>query len=329
LRRLLIVCLLALGDSGQIAVSATAPLILEAKIPLGHVEGRLDHLAIDIGRRRLYVAELGNNSVGVIDIKARRVINTIGGFAEPQGIAYEQTTDTVYISNGGDGSIKLLQGASLDPIGLIALGSDADNIQAAPATGRLIVGYGNGALGVIDSMHRSRIADITLNAHPESFRLTGDGRRIFINVPEAHEIAVVDLMAQKQVDSWPTQELGSNFPMAWGEAEDVLWVAFRVPPTLAAYNSSTGARIASLKSCGDADDIFADSKRHRLYVICGVGQIEVWQVGGNRFQRIAQLTTSAGARTALFAPDLDRLFLAVSAILNEQAAIWEFRLAVR
>jgi YVTN family beta-propeller protein len=177
LRRTLIACLLVLGDGGQIAVSAPAPLILEAKIPLGRVEGRLDHLAVDIGRRRLYVAELGNNSVGVVDIEARRVINTIGGFAQQQGIAYEKSTDTVYISNGSDGSIKLFRGASLDPIGSIALGSDADNMQAAPATGRLIVGYGNGALGVIDPRRRNKIADITLSAHPEGFRLTGDARR--------------------------------------------------------------------------------------------------------------------------------------------------------
>jgi YVTN family beta-propeller protein len=318
-----------LGDGGQVAVTAPAPLILEAKISLGHVEGRLDHLAIDIGRRRLFVAELGNNSVGVVDIEARRVIKTIGGYAEPQGIAYEKSTDTLYISNGGDGSVRLLRGASLGPIGSIDLGNDADNVQVATAIGRIIVGYGNGALAVIDPERRNKIADIALNAHPESFRLSADSRRVFVNVPDAHEIAVVDLIAQKQIDSWPTRELGSNFPMAWGEAQGALWVAFRHPPTLFAINTSTGDRIASLETCSDADDIFTDSKLHQLYVICGAGRIEVWQIDGNKYQRIAQMPTSAGARTALFVPGLDRLFLAVPAALNKPAAIWEFRVPIR
>jgi len=41
------------------AQTASAPLILEAKIPLGQVSGRIDHLGIDVKRRRLLVAELG------------------------------------------------------------------------------------------------------------------------------------------------------------------------------------------------------------------------------------------------------------------------------
>jgi hypothetical protein len=44
------------------AQTASPPLILEAKIPLGQVSGRIDHLGIDVRRQRLLVAELGNNS---------------------------------------------------------------------------------------------------------------------------------------------------------------------------------------------------------------------------------------------------------------------------
>jgi hypothetical protein len=48
------------------------PLQLEAKIPLGDVRGRIDHMAIDLARQRLFVAELGNDSVSVVDLKDRK-----------------------------------------------------------------------------------------------------------------------------------------------------------------------------------------------------------------------------------------------------------------
>lgn len=110
-----------------------ATLELAAKIPLGDIRGRIDHLAVDPGRQRLYVAELGNDSVGVVDIKDLKTIRTLTGFHEPQGIAYEPSTDTVYVANGDDGSVRPFKGANFDPLPAIALGDDADNVRIDPA----------------------------------------------------------------------------------------------------------------------------------------------------------------------------------------------------
>ena len=49
-------------------MSAEGLLTVENKILLGKVAGRIDHLAVDLDRKRLFVAELGNNSVGVVDL---------------------------------------------------------------------------------------------------------------------------------------------------------------------------------------------------------------------------------------------------------------------
>src|SRR5256885_13304510 len=88
-------------------VHAAEPLVLESKIPLADVKGRIDHLAVDAARQRLYVAELGNDSVGVVDLKERKLLRTLPGFREPQGIAYEPSTDTVYVASAGDGSVQI------------------------------------------------------------------------------------------------------------------------------------------------------------------------------------------------------------------------------
>ncbi len=120
-------------------VHAAEPLVLESKIPLGDVKGRIDHLALDAARQRLYVAELGNNSVGVVDLKERKLLRTLPGFREPQGIAHEPSTDTIYVANAGDGSVRLLHGEGLTPAGAIELGEDADNIRIDVHSHRVLV----------------------------------------------------------------------------------------------------------------------------------------------------------------------------------------------
>src|SRR5262249_45006255 len=142
--------------------------------------------------------------------------------------------DTVYVANARDGSVHLFQGANLDPAGQIALGDDADNVRVDEAAHRVFVGYGSGALAVIDSATPNKIADITLGDHPESFRLESPGSRIFVNVPDAHEIAVVDRTVGKQTASWKTNELRANYPLALDDSDQVVAI-FRHPAKLAVF----------------------------------------------------------------------------------------------
>src|SRR5215475_3708726 len=135
----------AIGQTAE-----TTPLQIEAKIPIGNVSGRIDHMAVDLARQRLFVAELGNNSVGVVDLNGRKVIRNIEELKEPQGVAYVASMDTLYVANGGDGSVRLFIGPDHAPAGQIELQDDADNIRVDSAANQLIVGYGSGGLGVID-----------------------------------------------------------------------------------------------------------------------------------------------------------------------------------
>jgi len=82
-----------------LAQATGAPLVLEAKIALGEVSGRIDHLGIDPKWQRLFVAELGNNSVGVVDLAAGKVLRRIAGLREPQGVAYVPFADSVFVAN--------------------------------------------------------------------------------------------------------------------------------------------------------------------------------------------------------------------------------------
>jgi DNA-binding beta-propeller fold protein YncE len=311
--------------AGPASAQDLAPLSLEAKIPLGAVKGRIDHMAIDPRHQLLFVAELGNDSVAVVDLAERDVAHRIGDLSEPQGVAYHAATGTLYVANAGDGSLRLFQAFDFTPLGRIDLGSDADNIRTDRWRDRLVVGHGKGALAVIDPASRRKVGEMPLDGHPESFQFDETGSRIFVNVPAAGEITVLNAITGSKVTLFESGGARANFAMAVDADQHRLIVAFRTPPRLGIFDTSTGMRRASLETCHDADDVFVDARRHRVYVSCGEGVIDVFGEDGGGYVRIARIPTVAGARTSLFVPTADRLYVAVRATPPEPAAIWVFR----
>jgi DNA-binding beta-propeller fold protein YncE len=315
-----------LGATPSTAQSPETPLLsLEAKITLGEVKGRIDHMALDPMRSRLFVAELENNSVGIVDLKERNIVHVIAGLTEPQGVGYEPSTDTLYVANGGDGSVRLYRGADYAETSRIDLGDDADNVRIEADTKHVLVGYGAGAIATIDPATRTKIADFPLPVHPEGFQVDRKNNQILVNVPRARAIAVLDSVSGQRKAVWPMKESGANFPMALDEDAQRVLVAFRAPGRLAVFSTRTGESIASVELCGDADDLFVDAKRSRVYVSCGEGFLDVFDARAGDYRRLARVPTVRGARTSYYVPSMDRLFLAVRAASLEPAAVWVYR----
>jgi DNA-binding beta-propeller fold protein YncE/protein-tyrosine-phosphatase len=321
-----ITLLVGLALQTSLACAGEVPhFVVAAKVSLGKVSGRIDHLAYDPARKLLYVAELGNDSVGIVDLKSQRLLRTVSGFDEPQGIGYEPATDSVYVANGGDGSVRILRGEDFVPITQIELGADADNVRVDPAARRVYVGHGNGALAVIDAVSHKRIADIALKGHPESFQLDPAGPRIYVNVPDAGVIQVATRDTNASIAIWPTAALRANYPLAVDMPNHLLLAVFRQPARLVAFDLGTGSPLTGVDACGDADDIFVDSKRSRVFVICGDGTVDTYASANKTFTRVAQFEISRGSRTGLFLPEIDRLVVAVRARDGETAAVWLLR----
>src|SRR5260370_17638479 len=99
----------------------------------------------------------------------------------------------LYVAKGGDGSVRFFEGGNYKITGRIELGSDADNIRVDAAAKRVFIGYGSGGLAVIDPSTRSKVGDISLKAHPESFHIDPDKSQIFVNVPDSRGITVLNL----------------------------------------------------------------------------------------------------------------------------------------
>jgi len=302
--------------------SAQEPLILVRSIDLPRVEGRIDHLAFDAAGQRLFVAALGNNTVEVIDLKSNSHIKSVPGFREPQGIAVLPDPKLVAVANGQGEGMQFIDAGDYHPARLVRLGEDSDNVRYDPATGRLFVGFGAGALASISPADGKVLGEAKLSGHPESFQLERSGPRVFVNVPTADQIAVVDRAVMKVIATWPVVGAKSNFPMALDEANHRLFVGCRRPARVLMYDATTGKESGSFEIVGDTDDLFYDAARKRLYVSGGEGYLDVFQEeGAYRFARIAHIATAAGARTSLWVPEQARLYLAVPHRGSQKAEI--------
>src|SRR5713101_5749909 len=293
--------------------SAQEPLTLVRSIDLPRVEGRIDHLALDAANQRLYVAALGNNTVEVLDVRAAGThLKSLPGFREPQGIAVVPDTKAVAIANGQGEGVQLVSADDYRPGPMVRLGDDSDNVRYDPSAKRVYVGFGSGALAAIDPAAAKVLAEAKLAGHPESFQLERSGSRIFVNVPTADHIAVVDRSSMKVTATWPVMTAKSNFPMALDEPNHRVFVGCRRPAKVLVFDTTTGKEISSFEIVGDTDDVFYDAARKRLYVSGGEGYVDVIQdQGSNRFSLISHMATAAGARTSLFVADQSRLYLAV------------------
>jgi DNA-binding beta-propeller fold protein YncE len=296
-------------------------------IRLPGVEGRFDHLAVDLPGQRLFVAALGNNTLEVLDLKRGTRAHSVGGLHEPQGVAFAPDLHRVFVGNGEGGTCDLLDANTLTPIGRVPDLNDADNVRYDAAARLVYVGYGRGALAVIDAASGKRKGEIRLAGHPESFQLEKAGPRILANVPSAGQIAVIDRGKQSVIASWPVRGAGANFPMALDEKNHRLLIGCRRPARLLVYDTRTGHQVATAEIVGDADDLFYDSVRRRVYVAGGEGLITVLQQqAGNQYTTVAKISTAAGARTGLFVPELDRFFLAVPHRGSQPAEVRAYRM---
>lgn len=278
---------------------------LTAKNPihLTKVEGRMDHLGVDVKGQRLFATAFDNHTLEVIDLKTGKQIHTITDLDEPQGAYYDADNSRLYEANGGDGTtFKLLQTVTLD--------LDADNVRYDSRGKHIVVGFGGekfpagkvtrpgggGALAVLD-LSGKKIMEIETDAHPESFQLEKAGTRVFINVPDRQEVEVADLVSGKLLAHWPVS-CTTNFPMALDEAHHRLFVGCRMPAQLAVFNTETGKIIASPAIVEHTDDLFFDAGRGRIYIL-GEGFIEDWvEKDPDHYELIKRNPTPADGRSS-------------------------------
>lgn len=323
-RRLALACMGAALLAPAIALAAPA-LELVSSIAIPGVKGRIDHMAADTGGGRLFVAALGNGSVEALDLRGG-ARHALSGLREPQGVLYLPGSGRLVVARGGDARVDIVDAATLRTLGSIGGLEDADNLRYDAAARHAIVGYGDGGLRMIDPERAVAVRDIALPGHPEAFELESKGPRIFVNVPAARSVVVVDRRTGATLERWGTAGASGNFPMALDEPHRRLFVGARSPATLLVYDIDSGKAVARLSIGRDVDDLFWDAGRARLYAICGEGRIDVIRPEApDRFALESSIATARGARTGLFVPEDSALYVAAPAARDAPARILVFR----
>jgi hypothetical protein len=327
---LLFACLLDMSSVG--AGQEPAVLSLKTRIALPDVNGRIDHLGVDVKGQRLFVAAVSNHTLEVIDLKSAQRVHTLTDLAEPQGVFYDPSNNRLFVACALDGLTKIFDATGFQVLATAKFPDDADNVRYYARGKLVIVGYagakqlrkrveGTGGLGFLDSSG-NRAGDIVIDAHPESFRLEESGNRLFVNVPDKKEIEVIDVARRTVLARWPVTAAQGNFPMDLDEAHHRLFVGTWTPSRMLVFDTELGREVASEEIAGPSDDLFYDSSKNRIYVLTSVGFLDVfYEKDPDHYERIARYPTPPHTQTGLFVPQWRRLFAAAQRQGEQSAEI--------
>ncbi len=311
MKRLITTAVLLVAVAGTMRGEESALLKLTQTIPLPHVKGGFDLMAVDVAGRRLFVSAEDNNTVEVIDLAAGKWLRSVSGFKEPKWVVYRPESRRLYVANGGDGKVRVLDSRSFELVKEFEFKGKADNLRYDAKTKQLFVAFGKGfgTLGVVDTVKDAIVGEIKLADFPEQFEMeTG---RILVNVPAANHIAVIDRKRGAVVDTWPVREAKENVPMSFDRNHRRLFVGCKTGKFVV-LDADSGKSVASLDIAAGCDGIYYDAKRKRLYISCGAGSLDViQQLDADHYALAGRIPTAPGADTSLFVPELDRLYLAV------------------
>jgi WD40 repeat protein len=309
---LLVSFLLALNGKAQ----SNAPLKLVQTIPMPGVQGHMDHISVDVTGKRLFVPANGDNqnTVEVIDLNASKWISRILGQSKPQGTFYSADYNSLFVTNGTDGTCKIFRGDTFKLIDSLPLGSDANQVGYDPETKFLYAGLGDrnsGALAIIDTSTNKHIGDIKTDARPGGITFEKSGPRIFVNLNGATKLGVLDRKKREQITTWPVAGAENYGPLALDETHHRLFLGARKPPMLIVFDTESGKQITQLESVPSIDGVWYDATRNRVYVT-GNGFIAVYdQKGTDDYTPMIKIPSETDSQPSLWVPQFNRMYISV------------------
>lgn len=308
------------------------PLHLLQTISLpGTVRGNFDHFGVDVGRNRLFATPEDSKSVLVIDLESGKLIREINGIVRPHAIWYRQDLDRLYVTDGGDGSVKVYDGETYHELARIALLKDADSIGYDISRKYLYVDNGGGdagqrysVLSAIDTGTNAKLADIRIDGDTiEAMALDNYRPRIYVNDKTTNQVVVVDRLNNTIIERWAITQGQQNVAMALDEQRQRLFVGCR-SGQIVVLDSNTGKELQVLSIHKGIDDLIYDPVNRLVYASTD-GLVDTFtQSDLDHYVSLGSVPTGAYGRTSRLVPELNRLFVAVPLASSTSAHILVF-----
>jgi DNA-binding beta-propeller fold protein YncE len=301
------------------AQAAEPSLELIQTIVLKGKAGKLDHLALDAKRERLFLANTGNGTLDIVDLKAGKLLKQLPGQTGIQGVAYSSDLDRVFVGLGGGGLCNVFGGEQYQPLKTIKFSGDSDNVRYDPVTHLTFVAHDEKALGIIDAKSYAVLPDLKLPGTAEGFQIETKRPRLYLNIPSPSQVLVIDTEKKEVVATYPVKMASNAHPLAIDEANKRIFIGCRTEPLVVVMDSETGKEIASVAIPKDIDDLHYDARRKKLFASCGEGFLAVIrQESPDKYELEDKLATVKQAKTSLFFAEANRLYLAVPRQQNQE-----------
>jgi len=320
--RMLLAAMLLGAGVGHAAPASPATLTSVGRYDLPGYTGDFDHFEVDLKGNRLFLAAEDHNTLEVFDLKTGKHLKTIDGVETPHGLLYLPDTNKLVVTQtGSDGLTKVIDGATYKIVdsfkhrpGADSMGYDATRKRMYVVAGGRDMKQPDSYLVELDPYTGKNFGELKFDTDKvEAMAIEDHGDKIFINVTGKNTMAVLDKKTRSVIKTWPIKEAQKNAPVAFDEQNRRLFVVTRQPAHLVVVNADDGTTVADFKAPERTDQVIFDKARRRVYVLGGEGYIGVFQEEDpDHYKELTRVPSAPGAKTGLFVPELDRLYVAAS-----------------
>jgi len=290
---------------GQVAAQGT--WAVEKTFHIGG-DGGMDYITVDAKNHRLYVPR--STHTMVIDADSGKTLADIPGQKHNHGVALAPEAGRGFITDG-EGSVVIFDLKTNAVLGTLKARPDADGIIYDKATGLVLVSCGDDGTLVtikpdVDPKTGSIDAAIDLGGKPEFLAADGAGK-VYVNLEDKDQIAVVDLKARKVLAHWPVAPGGSPVGLAIDAAKHRLFIGCRKPQKLIVMSTDDGKVLADLPIGAGVDATKFDGGL--AFASCRDGKLNVAGESGGKFEIVQTVATAFGAKTMDVDPETHKAYL--------------------
>jgi len=271
--------------------------------PIGGT-GSWDYLTLDSRTHRLYVPR--STHTMVIDTESGKPIAGIPGQSNAHGVAL--AAGRGFISDGGgDGAVIIFDLKTNAVLGSIKTLPDTDGIIYDPHSNNILVVSGRGKALMwfkpdIDPLNGRIGEPVALHGEPEFLAADASGK-VYINLMDTHDVAVVDLKSRMVVSNWPVAPGGLPVGMALDETLGRLYIGCRGPRKLIVMNTKDGKVLAGMPIGASVDAV----KLYKGQAFASTAGSQLFVSNGERI--VQTVTTGEGARTMAVDPATGHIYL--------------------